>query len=158
MPRADAQNGAVCGASLAQLQQVSSNSTQGGSPACWLVTCRCLRKPALLSLATLEIVLKIYARWQCRLCATSYLPMQFSQSRIILIVLTISAGWQCCWINFDNFFLYKEIGIASLGASEEDISKLVSCYFFTVEFGICRYKPKLFKNHSVNPDWSIISV
>ena len=58
----------------------------------------------------------------------------------------------------DNFFLYKEIGIASLGASEEDISKLVSCYFFTVEFGICRYKPKLFKNHSVNPDWSIISV
>jgi hypothetical protein len=28
--------------------------------------------------------------------------------------------------------------MASLGASEEDISKLVSCYFFTVEFGICR--------------------
>jgi phenylalanine-4-hydroxylase len=37
-----------------------------------------------------------------------------------------------------EFLVIQEIGIASLGASEEDISKLVSCYFFTVEFGICR--------------------
>ena len=33
----------------------------------------------------------------------------------------------------------QEIGLATLGASEEEIAKLVSCYFFTVEFGLCRY-------------------
>lgn len=39
----------------------------------------------------------------------------------------------------------QEIGLASLGANEDDISKLVSCYFFTVEFGLCRLETKLIK-------------
>jgi len=31
----------------------------------------------------------------------------------------------------------QEIGMASLGASEDDVKKLANCYFFTVEFGLC---------------------
>merc|ERR1712226_1648234 len=31
----------------------------------------------------------------------------------------------------------QEIGMASLGASEDDLKKLAACYFFTVEFGLC---------------------
>lgn len=37
----------------------------------------------------------------------------------------------------------QEIGLASLGAEEEEIQKLVSCYFFTVEFGLCREDGKM---------------
>ena len=40
-------------------------------------------------------------------------------------------------IDVDALFS-QEIGLASLGAGEEDLAKLVSCYFFTVEFGLCR--------------------
>lgn len=52
-------------------------------------------------------------------------------------------GHAPAFINKDFVEFSQEIGIASLGASEEDINKLGTIYWYTIEFGVCKQNGKI---------------
>lgn len=37
----------------------------------------------------------------------------------------------------------QEIGLAALGANDEEVDKLATCYFFTIEFGLAKQDNEL---------------
>ncbi|ETO27856.1 phenylalanine 4-monooxygenase [Reticulomyxa filosa] len=43
--------------------------------------------------------------------------------------------------HFLNGLAFNEIGLASIGATDEQLAGLARCYWFSVEFGLCRKKP-----------------
>lgn len=52
-------------------------------------------------------------------------------------------GHAPAFINKDFVEFSQEIGIASLGASEEDVNKLGTIYWYTIEFGVCKQNGKI---------------